>query len=129
MAAIGDENIRGFDVPMNDALRVRGIECIRNFNREFEHLANIERMLLNSMLQSLAIQIFHDHEEPAVLLADFVNGADISVIQSGCGSGFALEPFEGLRIRGEFVREKFQSDGTAEHRVLGLVNDTHSPAA
>ena len=36
--AIGDENVRGLDVPMNDSLRVRGVQRIGNFGPQFQQL-------------------------------------------------------------------------------------------
>ena len=34
-----------------------------------------------------------------------------------------------LRVLGNIVRQKFQGDETTEHRILGLVDDTHPAAA
>ena len=64
----------------------------------------------------------------AVVLADIVDGADVGMIQSGSGFGFALEAFERLRVVGDIVGEKFQSDGAVEAGVLGFVDDTHAAA-
>ena len=51
MAAVGDEDIGGLDVAMNDALRVSGIERIGNFDCESEGRFGFERMAGNSLLQ------------------------------------------------------------------------------
>ena len=56
----------------------------------------------------------------AVLIVDFVDGADVGVIEGGGGSGFAFEAVEGLRVFGEFVGEKFEGDEAAELRCLRL---------
>jgi hypothetical protein len=62
------------------------------------------------------------------VLADFVNRADIGMIQGGGSAGFALEALEGLTVVGDIVRQEFQRDVTAKAFVLGLIHDAH-PAA
>ena len=81
------------------------------------------------MLQRHAFQKFHGDEGMSVLLADFVDGADVGMIQGGSGARFAAETFEGLRIAGNVFGQKFQGDEAAEFSVLGLVNNAHAPAA
>jgi hypothetical protein len=41
-----------------------------------------------------------------LVFADVMNGADIRMVESGGGLGFALEAGEGLRVVGEIFREK-----------------------
>ena len=43
MAAAGDEKIGGFDVAMNDALGVRGVERVGDFDGEIEQAIEFER--------------------------------------------------------------------------------------
>ena len=63
------------------------------------------------------------------MLADFVDGANIRVIQRGGGAGFAAETFERLRIADEIFGKKFESDEAAEFGVFGFVDDAHAAAA
>ena len=58
-----------------------------------------------------------------------MDGANIGMVQRGGGFGFATEAAQGLRIPGEIVREKFQSDEAVEARILSLINDTHTTTA
>ncbi len=62
-------------------------------------------------------------------VGDFVDGADVGVVEGGGGFGFAAEAFESLRVGGEGVGEKFQGDEAIEESVLGFVDDAHSAAA
>jgi hypothetical protein len=48
--------------------------------------------------EGLAFEAFHGNESQAMFLADVMNCADIRVIESGGGLGFAAEPAQGLRI-------------------------------
>src|SRR5262249_27856657 len=62
------------------------------------------------------------------MLADFVNGADVGVIQRGRRTAFPTEAFKRLRGFAKVVGKKFQGNSAAKFGVLGLVNHTHSAA-
>ena len=64
-----------------------------------------------------------------VLLANFVDGADVGMVESGGGAGFTAETFQGLRVLRDVVGKKLQGDKAAKLGVLGLVDDTHAAAA
>jgi hypothetical protein len=61
--------------------------------------------------------------------ANVVDGADVGMVESGRGFGFAAEASEGLGIFGEVVRKKFKSHEAIKARVLSLVDDAHTAAA
>jgi hypothetical protein len=63
------------------------------------------------------------------VFADFVDGADVGVVEGRGGAGFAAEAFEGERVTREIFGEKFQGDEAAEVSVFGFVDDTHASAA
>ena len=81
------------------------------------------------MLQRHTIQIFHGDEALAFVFADFVDGADVGMVQGGGGAGFPAEAFQSLRICGHIIGQELEGDEAAERGVLGLVNHTHPPAA
>jgi hypothetical protein len=66
------------------------------------------------MLQRHAIQKFHGDESLPVLVVDFVDGADVRVIERGGSFGFALEAAQSLCITGEFISEELQGYATTE---------------
>src|SRR6202034_20464 len=63
------------------------------------------------------------------VLSDFVNSADVGMVQRGGSAGFASEAFQRLRVVGNIIRQEFQSDKTAEFEILGLINHNHPTAA
>ena len=63
------------------------------------------------------------------MLANFVDGADVGVIQGRGGTGFAAETFERLRVVGEFVGQKLQGYEAAKLVVFGLVDHAHPAPA
>ena len=63
------------------------------------------------------------------MFANVVDGADIGMIQRGCGLGLALKTRQGLRVSRDFIGQELQGDEAMQPRVLSLVNHTHPAAA
>jgi hypothetical protein len=61
-------------------------------------------------------------------LANFVDRANVWVIQRGRGAGFAAKAFRRLGIAGKLLGKKFQSDKSAKFEILSFVNHAHTPA-
>ncbi len=112
VTASGDKNVGGFDVTMDDAFCVGGIEGVGDFGGEGDELVEFDGTSGDGVLEGGAFEIFHGDESAAIFFADVINGADIRMIQGGSGFGFALETREGLGISGEFIGEKLQGDGS-----------------
>ncbi len=91
VAALGDEDVRGLDVAVDDAFGMRGVECIGNLNRQTEQNIVLERFSGDAMLQRHAVQKLHGDECLPVLFPNVINRADIGVIQRRCGLRFALK--------------------------------------
>ena len=129
MAAFSDKNIRGFDIAMNDALGMSGIERVGNLNCQTEQNIRLDGLSADQMLERFAIQKLHGDECLSVLLADVVNGANIRMIQRGCGLRFALETGKSLRVASNFLRQEFERDEAMKPGVFRFVNDAHPAAA
>src|SRR5208282_4577900 len=65
----------------------------------------------------------------SLVLADFVDRADVRMIQCSSSAGFAQEALEGLCIARILTEKELQRDVSAERRVLGAVNHPHSATA
>src|SRR5438128_7265624 len=94
LATRSDEEVRGFDVAVNDAFQVSGVKRVSSLNGEGKRFVKRKRLAGDGVLEGLAIQKFHDNEWMAVFFADFINGADVRVIESGGGLRFALKAIE-----------------------------------
>ena len=81
------------------------------------------------MFQGLAVEKLHGDEGLAVFFADFVNGADVGVVQCGGGLGFALKTGESLRIAGYVIGKELEGDEAVKARVFRFVDDAHAAAA
>jgi hypothetical protein len=98
LATIREEYIRRLDVAMDDALRVRRIQGIRNLSRQVQQGRFANRPYLNPLLERLPLQQLHGDEGLAFVLIDVVYGADVGVIECRRGAGFPLEALEGLGV-------------------------------
>jgi hypothetical protein len=105
------------------------IEGIGDFGGEFQALLQRHRFSVNAMLERPAFEKLHRDKSTAILLADVVDGADVRMIQGGCGLRFPFEAGQCLRIARNFLRQEFQRHQAMKPRVLRLVHDTHSTTA
>ena len=55
------------------------------------------------------------------MLADFVDGADVRVVDCRASLSLALEAFERLALLGDVFEKESQRDGTMEARALGPI--------
>src|SRR5208282_3445231 len=65
----------------------------------------------------------------AILLPDFVDGADVGMIQRGSGARLTLETLKRGRVGTQFRREDLQGHAPAQGYVFGLIHHTHAAAA
>src|SRR5207302_731233 len=129
VTALGDENVGGLDVAMNDALGVSGVERVGDFDGKLEQSLGLDGMPRDAVLQGHAFEVLHHDEGLAIVLIDFVNGADVGMIESGSGARFTLKTLEGLGVGGDVLGKKFEGDEAAQLDVLGLIDNTHASAA
>ncbi len=81
------------------------------------------------MLQCQPVQKLHGDEGLSVLVVNFVDGADVGVIQGGSGLRLSLEACKSLRIFGNLVGQELESHKAPEFDILSLVHDTHPTTA
>src|SRR5579862_9358038 len=129
MASIGNENVRGLDVTVDNSLVMSNVQSIGNFDSHTEQVLKPHRPPPDSMFECLALQILHRDEAPAVMLGNFVNGADVRVVQCRGGTSLAAKTFKCLQVLCELLGKKLECDKATERGVFGLVDDTHPPAA
>src|SRR5207248_9798510 len=92
--AVGYENICRLDIAMNDALAMRGIESVGNLNRNIEMLFVSECFPQKPRGKWFAFEKLHRDERLAFVIGDFVDGANVLVIDGGCSAGSHSEALE-----------------------------------
>ena len=85
VAAFGDEDVGGFDVAMDDAFCVGGVECVGDFRGKRKKKIGLEGLAGDSLFESYAVQKFHGEIGAATLEPDFINSADVGMVEGGGG--------------------------------------------
>ena len=98
-------------------------------NASATQFLKLQRPLRQEILERLPLQQFHGDERPALMLADFINGAYIGVVQCRGRAGFLLEARQRLGMVAVFLGQELQRHVALELEVLRPENDTHSAAA
>ena len=80
------------------------------------------------MLQRHAIEVLHDNEGLPVFLSNFMDSADIRMVQCGRRLRFALEACQGLNIFGDIVGQEFERDQAMQPGVFRFVHHAHAAA-
>jgi hypothetical protein len=115
---------------MNDAGVVCFVEAADNLTSDVERVGyRHQRTTLQSRLEGLAFVKGHGDEKlPVVGLANFIDRADIWMIESGGGLRLLHEPLTRFVFVGsrEVGREKFQRHAPFQAHVLGAVHHAHS---
>lgn len=137
VAALGDEKVGRLDVAMNNTSAVRGVERVSDFDGELENLVERKSATADALFERLALEKFHGQKPSfAVFLArlqrdaaDFVNGANVRMIDRGSGARFSTKAFEGVSVANEFVGQEFKRHEAAKVSVLGFVDHAHAATA
>jgi len=93
--ARGREDVRWFEVAMNDPLAVCGLERGSNLPRELQRLIRRKGLRLFTVDDRPPVDVLHDQK----IRADVVNLADVGMIECGDGFGFTLEALAELLAR------------------------------
>jgi hypothetical protein len=82
-AATGsDEDVRRFDVAMDDSLGMRCLEPIENLDGDIEQAIHLQRGRQDEVFQGDAVEELHCYKQTALSLADVIQRADVGMVQS-----------------------------------------------
>ena len=130
MAALGDEDVCGLDVAMDDAFAVGGIQRVGDFDGEPSRTSissgrpAMRCFSVTPSRYSMAMKAW------PFCFADVVDGADVGMIQSGSGLRLAPEALERLTdLWATSSGRNFSATKRSQARVFGLVDDAHAAAA
>jgi hypothetical protein len=91
----GEENVGGLDVAMEDALGVSGVESTGYVDGDLQQAIERQEFRAQNVLEMGAFQVLHDDVGEGVLRADFVDRADVGMVERGGRARLALEALEG----------------------------------
>jgi hypothetical protein len=81
VSALGDENVGGLDVAVNDTGGVRGIERVGDLNSDVEQGLRIKWLFGDAVFQRGAIEELHHDERLSFMPANLVDGADVGMAE------------------------------------------------
>ena len=116
---------------MQNALRMRGAERVRDLDRQFDKRVRREGPTSQFVLQGAAFEPLHDDELLAVgfrSFPDVVNRADVRMIQRRGRPRLALKTADGVFVPRKLRRQEFQCDAAAEAEILGAKHHAHATA-
>ena len=82
MAATVEQDVRRLDVAVDEALRMRGVEGVRDLRADRDRPARIQLLLVREQhLQIAAVREAHDEVELSVHLAGVVDRDDVRMLE------------------------------------------------
>jgi hypothetical protein len=99
-----------FDVAVDDVAAVRLGKRVGDFKHVLKRLVNGERAAVDGLLERAPFDVLHHEEERALGFVDFVNRADVRMINGRSGAGFAHEAGAGFFVADEISRQSFDGD-------------------
>jgi hypothetical protein len=86
------------------------VESIGNLDAQIEHRFDLQRLATDAVPERLPLQQLHGDEGSPIGLVDFVDSADVRVVQRGRSLRLPLKTAESLHVVCEFVGKELQSD-------------------
>ena len=114
---------------MDDALLVRGVQCVCDLPGDGQRLVDGDRAVCNAIRQGWSLDQLHDERTDAIASFQAVDARDVRVIQRRQGLGFSFESCKALRVLGERVGEHLDGHRSRQVRVGRPIHLTHAAHA
>src|SRR5207253_7620269 len=105
------------------------LQRISDLDAQIENRLDLQWLATDPVPQSLAFAQLHRDDGASINFVDFIDGADVRVVQRGRSFGYSLKTTESLPSVGEFLRQELQGGVATELEVFRLVHDTHATPA
>ena len=126
------EDVVGFEVAMNDAQPVGGIQAPARLQQDFRNFGDWQRSpAVKELAQRFTFEVFHgDVRRAIVALGGFVNGDDVEMMDAPRGPRLILEAHQKIGIVEKLAVENLNRHQAVSHsKLLGQKNRAHSPFA
>jgi hypothetical protein len=94
-----------------------------------QYLLDLQRLATDAVFERHAFQILHRYKRLTILLPDFVDRADVRMVQCRRSTSFTPKALQRLWVFCKIIGKKFQGNEAPKLGVFGFVNDTHPAAA
>src|SRR5262249_42672108 len=121
-----DEDVRGFDVAMDEAACVRCVKRARELRDERERASCLERAVATKKRTKVgAGDVAHRDVEQAVELTGLVDRDDVRMLQRRGELRLAEETLAESVVLAELRCEELQRDLSLQTKIVGAVDDAH----
>src|SRR5437660_2943589 len=114
---------------MDDTFRVCSTQTLCYVETELYDLQNRQWTRLDCVPQALALDKLHHDEYLTICFIDFINSANIRMVQSGGRPRLAHEAISCFTLKCVLPGQKLYRDSTVQLKILCPVYDTHSTLA
>lgn len=128
-AALADHEVGRFEIAVDDAGGVRGLEGGGELGGVLEGGGRGEAGGRDETVECLAVDELHGDEVDGFGLSDFVDNDDAGVIEGGGSAGFLEEAKTIFIGGGRGGGHDFEGDGAVEAFVAGFVDGSHAALA
>jgi hypothetical protein len=132
VVGIGQKDVIGFEVAVNNAQFVRGVQSPRRLLENFRNFGDGERAPpLEDLVEGFAFQKFHGDVGRAIIRLDrFVNGDDIGVMNATRGTRLILKAQQEVGVIEKFAVQDLERHRAVSHsNLLGEKDRTHAALA
>ena len=115
---------------MNDVFGVRAVEGVGALNTQLDEGVGGQRAASDAVLERLALEELHDDVASLVfILANFVDSANVGMVQGGGGTGLAQEAVQRNFVSRNILGQEFQRHHATQGGIFGFINHAHPAAA
>ncbi len=126
-ALLRDEDVGGLDVAVDEPVRMRAGQGLRDLIAKVDGPRRLERRLACKQSgEVLTVDVPHRYPQLAVRLAGRIDRDDVRVIEGRGMLRLGQEPLPEARVGGELLRDELQRDAALQPEVLGEVDDAHT---
>ncbi len=118
------EDIGRFQIAMDDAAAVQRAERGQDAESDRDRLRSTQRSITEFLFERLSLEQLHGNEEPAGILTDFIDLADVRVVDAGGSLGLTPQALARHLVAGR-RRQGLQRDRSLEPIVARRVDDAH----
>ena len=111
---------------MNDLFLVRRFDRLADLDTDLENVRKPQRALAQLVLKRHAIDILHGNERFAVDFSDFVDLADVGVVERGGGACLSKKTLASRFVFLKSFGQEFEGDVAVQRAVLGKEHFTSS---
>ncbi len=121
-----EQDVRRFDVAVDDAVFMGMRQTAANGRNEAYHLLGIDCTSVRAVEKRLARHELHDDEEHAIHFAEVIDADEVRVVEPCHAFGFGFEDRAEARILAEFLGQDFDGDRSVERFLHGAIDRAHA---